>query len=296
MWSGAESLHVAFAGRPFDQAVNEASALYDEHGCFVAKGLLSPADIEPTQQHIWSLVDALYERAGLARPGGRNGEGSFDDGVIELARTHRKLVSHLYDAGRRLLPVHQLSVDRRLVDLARALIGTDVLAASDINAMRIDLPREDKYLFDWHQDYPYVLDSLDGVVFWIPLQDVDEINGCLTLAPGSHKLGLQKMVLVDPDNRQKTRQKSMRIAGSDAIDRLPQVRVPARVGDVLVFSTLLLHASGPNKSSRARFTLQIRFGNFLHPVAVRNGWPAAMRDGAVFHDLHPDYVAQSGTG
>jgi hypothetical protein len=214
----------------------------------------------------------------------------FDDGVIELARQDRASVGRIFDACRRLLPVHELSVDRRLIDISRAMMGADVIAASDIKAVRIDLPEESKYLFDWHQDFPYVMDSLDAVVFWIPLHDVDETNGALWIAPGSHKLGLQKLAIDDPNNVRNNKQKVMHIADTSFLDRFPRLRVPAEAGDVLVFSTLLLHASGPNISNRARFTLQVRFGNFLHPYAIEKGWPGSMRDGSVFHEIHPEHI------
>ena len=180
-----------------------------------------------------------------------------------------------------------------MVELAELMIGTGLIASSDINAMRIDLPNEDKYLFDWHQDYPYVLDLLDGIVFWVPLQDVDRENGWLSLALGSHQLGLLNMVVSDPDNRANNRTKSMRIADSSIADRYTIVQLPLKFGDALVFNTLLLHASSPNRSARARCTLQFRYGNFLHPVAIDRGWPKAMRDGAVFHTLHPDHVTRN---
>ena len=42
-------------------------------------------------------------------------------------------------------------------------------------------------------------------------------------------------------------------------------------------AVVLLHASGPSLSDRASFTLQVRFGNFLDPVANEKGGPGSMR-------------------
>lgn len=283
-----EILTVQFADRPFQQAVEEAKQLYKTNGCFLAKGLFKPEEFDSTKRDISALVDALFAQIGKPRP--KQG-GKFDDGVVELAKHDRRLVGRIFDAGRRLLPVHEMSVDSRLIDLSKTLMGTDVVSASDIKAVRLDLPNEEKYLFDWHQDYPYVMDSLDAVVFWIPLQDVDATNGCLTVAPGSQSAGLRKLALIDPDNKNNNKQKMMKIADPIDFPDSQKVRVPAQLGDVLAFSTLLLHASGPNRSDRARFTLQVRFGNFLHPVAIDKGWPGSMRDGSIFHEKHPEYIA-----
>jgi hypothetical protein len=287
-----EMLHVQFAGR-FKEALAEAHEIYREHGCFLARSLFDPAEFAGTQENVRALVDAIFHQLGRTRSPEADGRSRFDDGVCELARIDRRLVGQLFDAGRRLLPVHQLSVDPRLISISKALMATDVISASDIKALRIDLPNEEKYLFDWHQDYPYVMDSLDAVVFWIPLQDVDESNGWLTVAAGSHKAGMQKLRLIDPDNAANNKQKMMQIAAADAHRDYPNLSLPVKLGDVLVFSTLLLHASGHNRSTRPRFTMQIRFGNYLHPVAVAKGWPGSMRDGSVFHERHPEYIASS---
>jgi ectoine hydroxylase-related dioxygenase (phytanoyl-CoA dioxygenase family) len=284
----SESLHVNFANRPLKDAMVDAKQLYERNGCFLAKGLFDPAEFDSTKQDISALIDALFAESGQERPRGPG----FDSGMMELAKIDRGYVGRVFDAGRRLLPVHEMSVDSRLITIAKTLMGAEVVSASDIKAVRVDLPNEDKYLFDWHQDYPYVMDSFDAVVFWIPLQDVDETNGCLSVLPGSHSQGLRKLTLVDPDNKNNNKQKMMKIAGvQDIVAASEKVKVPVKLGDVLVFSTLLLHASGPNVSDRARFTLQVRFGNFLHPVAVKKGWPGSMRDGSVFHEKHPEYVA-----
>ena len=280
------SLVVDFGDSSFDVAARLARKLYDQHGCFLAKNCFTADQLSPINTFVEALVDALFSKAGLIRPPGQ----ALQESIADLAKIDRTLVGRLYNAGPRLLPVHQLAVDSRMVELAKLMIGTALIASSDINAMRIDLPNEDKYLFQWHQDYPYVLDSLDGIVFWVPLQDVDQENGWLTLAVGSHQHGLLKMAVSDPDNRANNRTKSMRIADPSITDRYTKVQLPLKFGDALVFNTLLLHASSPNRSAHARCTLQFRYGNFLHPLAIENGWPKAMRDGAVFHTIHPDHV------
>jgi hypothetical protein len=286
-----KTLAVQFAGRPLVEALAEARQLYAEEGCFLARRLFSATDLEATQAAVSNLIDLTYQQLRRTRP--HSTPPCFDDGMTELAEIDRSLVGRIFDACRRLLPVHRLSVDERLITIAAQLMGAQELAvaASDIKALRIDLPEEEKYLFGWHQDYPYVMDSPDGVIFWIPMQDVDETNGCLTVALGSEKAGVRKLVLDDPDNLQNNKQKMMRLADESAPDVHEQRRVPATLGDVLVFNTLLLHKSGSNLSDRARFTLQVRFGNFAHPTAIEKGWPGSMRDGSVFHKLHPEYIA-----
>jgi hypothetical protein len=220
----------------------------------------------------------------------KDGITRFDDGFLEMAGIDRKSGAAIFDACRRLLPVHVLSVDSRLINIAKRMMKNDLVIASDVKAVRIDYPDEAKYLFDWHQDYPYIMDSEDAVVFWIPLQDVDDRNGALKVAVGSSKLGLMKLRISDFRNKQNNKQQFMEIVEKDKVNDFPQISVPASIGDVLVFSTMTLHASQPNVSTRARWTAQIRFGNFSNPKSVERDWPGSLRDGSWFDEKHPEYV------
>ena len=40
-----------------------------------------------------------------------------------------------------------------------------------------------------HQDWPSMLSSMDSLVVWVPLVDVNEKNGSILIYPGSHKYG-----------------------------------------------------------------------------------------------------------
>lgn len=271
-------------------ADDQAKVVYREHGCFLAKGLLSATQTDPVLEYIRRLIDLRLRSARIVPEPESDGQRRFDDGFLQLSRADRSHGGAIFDAGRRLLPLHQLSVDPDLIHLAAKLMGTETMIASDVKAVRVDHPREDRYLFDWHQDYPYIMDSEDAVVFWLPLQDVDETNGCLRVAPGTHQLGLLDMHIHDFRNQQNNKQKFMEIADPSVVEQYPQVSAPAKLGDVLVFSTMTLHASQANTSSRARWTAQIRFGNFEHPGAVARKWPGSLRDGSWFDEQHPERV------
>jgi ectoine hydroxylase-related dioxygenase (phytanoyl-CoA dioxygenase family) len=141
----------------------------------------------------------------------------------------------------------------------------------------------------WHQDYPYAQDSPDAVVYWIPLMDVDETNGCLRVIPGSHLGGVRPVrMLVSAEHNIK----GLELA-DPVHDEGESLSLPMQAGEILVQSALLLHRSQPNHTDRARFTVQVRHGNFAHPTAVEKRWPRGHYERHWFDESHPESVVGS---
>ena len=217
----------------------------------------------------------------------------FDDGFLRLTELDMWNPVVMIGAFMRALPLQQLGLDPRLVRLSRLLMATETVMASDLGTLQVQFPDDRRNLRPWHQDYPYVRDSEDAVIYWIPLRSLEGQNCSLQVAPGSHRLGVLPMRgyrLRPPGS-----ERPMRIADLSGLDRFPQLSVPAEAGDVLVFSTLLLHASALNRSERIRWTSQVRHGNFEDPRALARNWPAtrpATRFGP-FEETHPEYYLET---
>src|SRR5690606_21347884 len=117
----------------------------------------------------------------------------FDQGLKAICEKDRNLAGVIYRACRRLTPVHALSCDENILKLSKSIMGTEYIVSSNLKAIRIDLPKEDKHLFDLHQDYPYIQGSLNAIVYWTPLRTVGEKEGGLRIFPTTHHLGLKKI-------------------------------------------------------------------------------------------------------
>jgi len=105
-----------------------------------------------------------------------------------------------------------------------------------------------------HQDgFYFKLSPPNALTFWIPLEDVDEENGCLRYVAGSHKRGMRT------HGRTQTLGFSQGITdfGLD-LDKDNEVSVPAKTGDVLVHHAMTVHrADGNNSADRSRKVLGI---------------------------------------
>ena len=94
-----------------------------------------------------------------------------------------------------------------------------------------------------HQDFNIVNESkFRSCAIWVPMQDVDEHNGCLIAIPGSHKW-----------------KKTIRSASFESLHlkytkRLNKhiVPIPAKAGDAIVYMLGVWHGSWPNYSDKVR--------------------------------------------
>ncbi|MFC3077748.1 phytanoyl-CoA dioxygenase family protein [Phenylobacterium terrae] len=116
-------------------------------------------------------------------------------------------------------------------DICRDLIGPDVRLYWDQSVYK---KTEKLQEFPWHQDNGYTfIEPQQYLTLWIPLVDVDEENGCPWIAPGLHKLGTLEHWPTEIG----------RVCLESAPDAVP---VPAKAGDIVVFSSLAPHRTGPN--------------------------------------------------
>ncbi len=97
----------------------------------------------------------------------------------------------------------------------------------------------------WHQDEAYWGRNLDerGVTCWIPLQDVDPVNGCMHFIDGGHLLGVLRHHLVEG-------------MASDLltceVDTSLEVVCPIRRGDVTFHHSKTPHMTNANRSTTWR--------------------------------------------
>jgi hypothetical protein len=189
---------------------------FGETGWFVAPRVFAPDECDA----IVAAVDRAAFDLSL---------GHADDGPL----SYRPML-HLSSE-----PLLRVATDARWADVVFPLLGGDVRlfweqAVVKPPGARTELP--------WHQDSGYTPTVPEEyVTCWLALDDADESNGCLWVRPGSHLEGRR------PHVNGGTGPFRVGYDGDD-LGR----SVPVRRGAVLVFSSLLLHRSGPNTTDRPR--------------------------------------------
>ena len=199
---------------------------YTENGYILIRGLIAPAEAAALRQEAHDLADRL-------------GHPDATWASVKAATTR---ITHCHNVQFHSAAFTRLLIDQRFTDIARSLIGPNVQLH---HCKMFVKPPEQGSAFPMHQDYPYFPHEQDSPVAAIfHLDDAPIERGCLRVVPGSHRLG--PLTPVGEDRH---------VEGYPIEDGLA---VPAQAGDVLFFSYLLIHGSGPNVSDTARTTLLVQ--------------------------------------
>ena len=132
-----------------------------------------------------------------------------------------------------------LAKDPRLLGPVTELLGPDIKLFRDALMMK---PARHGSAKPYHQDSAYwQVDPPDLCSAWIALDDATLKNGCMRVLPGSHRWGvIEHKHLADYQVEE------------ERLDLSGEVSAPLEAGGVLLFHSLLLHATSPNASDSPR--------------------------------------------
>jgi ectoine hydroxylase-related dioxygenase (phytanoyl-CoA dioxygenase family) len=185
---------------------------------------------------------------------GRNFCDAHNPDLATFFEQNPTVETAVYDAIRHEPWVLEFAQQDEIVNPVREILGHN-LGMFKKAPFRIDMPMWTKDLALWHQDHFYVRGNTDIITAWIPMQDVNYVNGCLSIMPGSHLLGP-----VPHDVQIGKKFVPSSIFGNE-------IRMVAMTkGDVLIFSSLLLHNGNMNYSPSIRYSMQPRFTPLGQPT------------------------------
>jgi hypothetical protein len=139
------------------------------------------------------------------------------------------------EAFRRSDVIRRFIAQQRLIDYLAPIAGPDLWVRWDQSVTK----PPGAVVFRWHQDNAYNKLRTEHFQIWIALTESHKQNGGLWLAPGSHRRGLLPHRSIDG-------QKEVCTSVGES------VCVDASVGDLILFSSLMLHRTGPNEADSKR--------------------------------------------
>jgi len=137
-----------------------------------------------------------------------------------------------------------------LQDILKAVLGSDRLRMHMPPMARFILPNNSEAGVPAHQDASYNDHMNRFVTAWMPLVDIDEQCGGVTIYEGRKDGVIPTTKLV---------QNGVWIEGVSVQGLAPFNCVPMTPGDVLIFNPYVVHASMPNVSNKTRFSIDCRF-------------------------------------
>ena len=160
--------------------------------------------------------------------------------------------------------IYDLVTDDRILDYLEDLLGEN-LVLRGINYFA-KMPGDGKQV-SWHQDASYwPLNPSKAVTAWLAIDDVDSQNGAMQIIPSSHRQGQIAFHESEPSEHNVLNQ-TVRNAEQYGD---PPVSIELEAGQMSLHTDWVLHRSEPNRSSRRRCGLAMRFVSA--DVRAAEGW------------------------
>ena len=237
---------------------------YKENGYLLFRGFFDPAEVDKVRADAQQIFISQMRRHELLAPSDPS-EDAFEQGMSDLFDTDLQAFINCGKHAQHLISLHRLSLDERIVAVLKEL-GLECPNVSTRPVMYFNSQRLAKKEVYWrlsvHQDWRSMQGSLDSMVVWLPLVDIDVALGALEVIPGSHKRGLLQAEMTDGYGHIEE--------PFEASDFLP---VGVRKGDALFFSSFLIHQSGTNVTDSIRWSCHFRYNNLGEASFVERGFP-----------------------
>jgi ectoine hydroxylase-related dioxygenase (phytanoyl-CoA dioxygenase family) len=227
----------------------------EDDGYIILKGFFDASYVSKIKERAQEIFNIQFTKF--------NYQGEFIDNMIKLFTEHEEIFINcgkIIQSG--LIELYELPTNSKLVELIKEL-GIDFPNLCTRPVLYFNHPSLAKsevyYKTPPHQDWPSMLSSSDSIVVWVPLVDVDDQNGSIIIWPGSHKMG------VLPHNL---------VGGFANVDvNGDTIQPKLSTGDIVIFSTFLVHASGDIVNNTIRWSCHYRYTNMYDKDFIDRGFP-----------------------
>jgi hypothetical protein len=195
---------------------------------------------------ILKILEKLFERhSGFA-------EGAFFDFVGADDNGCDFILPQLLDPRSFAPELMKTEFFREATKIARALLGPGAHFVADHALVKPALIGPET---PWHQDdaFQYCDHIRNEISIWMPLQPVDQLNGCMSFIPGSH-LGD-----ILPHRSLNGNAQIHALECYSGFNPEDGVQCPIPAGGCTIHTSRTLHAAGPNRSNSPRFAYVLIF-------------------------------------
>jgi ectoine hydroxylase-related dioxygenase (phytanoyl-CoA dioxygenase family) len=237
---------------------------YKKNGYALLPGYLDREQVKAIKSEAQSIFMLMLRKNGI--PVLSENDQGFADALFELFRTNYADFIGAARAAQHILSMHRFAVSDQIMNLLKEIgLAIPILCVKPIiyfnsrNLAKV----EGHFKTPAHQDWRSMQGSLNSVVIWVPLVDVDVNLGAIEFIPGSHLNGLA------PTEK------------DEWFRHIPDIAAPAsdfvaeevRVGDLVVFSAFATHRSGNNVTNAIRWSIHVRYNDANEATFMHRGMP-----------------------
>jgi phytanoyl-CoA hydroxylase len=196
-----------------------------------------------------------------------NYTNDFKNNMIKLFNEHFEVFSNcgkMIQGG--LIELYKLALDDLLLNELKnlGLKEPNMCTRPVLFFNHEKLAKEKQYYkTPLHQDWPSMLSSLNSLVVWVPLVDVNVDNGSIILYPETHKLGPLNDSLKN----------GFSLVDENYVDNNKSIQPNMEVGDIAIFSSLLVHKSGDILNDTIRWSCHFRYTDMDSKEFIERGYP-----------------------
>jgi hypothetical protein len=178
----------------------------------------------------------------------------FNDFLYRLFDEDMECLSNSGKQIQHLISLHSLSIQNKVIDLLKET-GLKKPIISTRPVLYFNHPKLAKqkvfHTVEAHQDWRSMQGSLNSVVIWIPLVDINKDLGALEILPGSHLDGLRTDHV----------ENGFGIVALSKEEEDKLISIEIKTGDALLFSCFLIHQSGNNITNKPRWSCHFRYND-----------------------------------
>jgi ectoine hydroxylase-related dioxygenase (phytanoyl-CoA dioxygenase family) len=240
-------------------------ATFLREGYVVVRGVLDPTALDEINAEMGELFALQLRRLRLPVDGGGSRE-AFQANAARLLAVDVETYISTARLTQMLPSAHRLMASDAILGLARDLgVSFPVVSTRLSNHIMSDALRipGGYHKSPPHQDWRSMQGSLDSIVLWVPTTPVSETSHPLQVVPRSHLLGLLDTVehIMTPT------------VSDPRITEDSYRSLPMQPGDVVAFSSFLVHRTGETGDGQVRIAFSTRYNNAEEPTYVEHGYP-----------------------
>lgn len=232
---------------------------YKKYGFLIVKNLFDKQIIEnilnqaqniyKTQMFNLKIIDTLEINNQI-----------FEEQIKILFENHFNIFLNCGKQCQHIIDLWKLSIDNKILDIVKFLgVKTPIVSTRPVLFSKNDI----NHTIPAHQDWASMQGSINSIVCWTPLIDINQNLGAIALVPKSHREGLLSY----------EKQNSFGLVDKFKDDDFLSFDV--KQGDALFFSSFLVHKSGNNITKNIRWSCHFRYNDLDERTFQENGYPHA---------------------